>query len=88
MRGLPHPVRLTLIQTAVMSVPELRIVGTMEEYMSWRNIYSSHYFIMYDKYFTMLQNACIRYDKSPKQKPPSTARVVCYFTGLKMTIEK
>ena len=31
---LPHSVRLTLLQTAVRSVPELRIVETMEEYMS------------------------------------------------------
>ena len=30
---LPHSVRLTLLQTAVRSVPELRIVETMEEYM-------------------------------------------------------
>ena len=28
---LPHSVRLTLPQTAVISVPELRIVETMEE---------------------------------------------------------
>ena len=31
---LPHSVRLTLLQTAVRSVPELRIVETMEECMS------------------------------------------------------
>ena len=31
---LPHSVRLTLLQKAVRSVPELRIVETMEEYMS------------------------------------------------------
>ena len=58
------------------SVPELRIVETMEEYMSLTNSYSSHYSITYDKYFTMLQNACIKYDKSLKQKPSSRARAV------------
>ena len=31
---LPHSVRLTVLQTAVRSAPELRIVETMEEYMS------------------------------------------------------
>ena len=31
---LPHSVRLTLLQTAVRSVPKLRIVETMAEYMS------------------------------------------------------
>ena len=35
----------------------------------------------YDKYFTMLQTACMRYDKSLKQKPSSTARAV-YQHGL------
>ena len=60
---LPHSGRLTLLQTAVRSVPELRIVETIEEYMSLTNSYSSHDSIKYDKYFTMLQNACIRYEK-------------------------
>ena len=73
---LPHSVRLTLIQTAVRSVPEVRIVETMEEYLSFTNSYSNHYSITYDKYFTMLQNVCIRYDKSLKQKPSPTARAV------------
>ena len=31
---LPHSVRLTLLQTAVRSVPELSVVETMEEYMT------------------------------------------------------
>ena len=71
---LPHSVRLTLLQTAVRSVPELRIVETMEEYMTLRNSYTSDYFITYDTYFTMLQNACIRYDKSLKQESSLTAQ--------------
>ena len=65
---LPHSVRLTLLWTAVRSVPELRIVETMEEYMSLTHSSSGHFSIMYDKYFMMLQNACIRYDKTLKQK--------------------
>ena len=73
---LPHSVSLTLLQTAVRSVPELRIVEDMEDYMSLTNSYSSNYSITYDKYFTMLQNACIRYDKSLKQKPSPAARAV------------
>ena len=43
--------------------------------MSLTNYYSN-YSITYDKYFTMLQNACIRHDKTLKQKPSSTARAV------------
>ena len=60
---LPHSVRLTLLQTAVRSVPELRNVETMEESMSLTHSSSGHFSIAYDKYFMMLQNVCIRYDK-------------------------
>ena len=48
----------------------------MEEDMSLTHSSSGHYSITYDKYFTTLQNACIRYDKSLKQKPLITARAV------------
>ena len=73
---LPHSVRLTLLQTAVWSVPELRIVETMEEFMSLTHSSSGHFSITYDKYFMMLQNACIRYDKTLKQKPSTASRAV------------
>ena len=52
---LPHSVRLTLLQTAIRSVPEFRIVETMEEYMSLTHSSSGHFSITYDKYFIMLQ---------------------------------
>ena len=61
---LPHSVRLTLLQTAVRSIPELRIVETMEEYMSLTQSSTGQYSLTYDKYFMMLQNTCIRYDKT------------------------
>ena len=73
---LPHSVRLNLLQTAVRSVPEIRIVETMEEYMSLTNCSSGHFSITYGKYFMMLQNASIRYDKTLKQKPSTTSRAV------------
>ena len=37
---VPHSVMLTLLQTAVRSVPEPRIIETMEEYMSSTNSHS------------------------------------------------
>ena len=74
---LHHSVRLTLLQTAIRSIPELRIVKTMEEYMSLVHSSSGHFSITYDKYFMMLQNACIRYDKILKQKCSTTSRAVC-----------
>ena len=48
----------------------------MEEYMSLTHSSSGHFSITYDKYFMMLQNACIRYDKTLKQKPSTTSRAV------------
>ena len=56
--------RFTLLLTTVRSVPELRIVETMEEYMSLTHSSSGDFSITYDKFFMMLQNACIRYDKT------------------------
>ena len=40
------------------------------------NSSSGHFSITYEKYFMMLQNACIRYDKTLKQKPSTTSRAV------------
>ena len=52
------------------------IVETMEEYMSLTHSFSGHFSITYDKYFMMLQNACIRYDITLKQKPSKTSKAV------------
>ena len=73
---LPHSVRLTLLQAEVRSVPKLRIVETMAEYMSLMQSSSGQYSLTYDKYFMMLQNASIRYDKTLKHKPSTTSRAV------------
>ena len=73
---MPHSVRLTLLQTAVRSFPELRVVETMEEYISLTQSSTGHYSLTYDKDFMMLQNACISYDKTLKQKPSPTSRAV------------
>ena len=61
---LLHSVRLTLLQTAARSIPELRIVETIKEYMSLTHSSTGQYSLTYDKYFMMLQNICIRYDKT------------------------
>ena len=45
---LPHSVRLTLLHTAVRSVPELRIIETMEEYMSLTQSSTGKYSLTYD----------------------------------------
>ena len=48
----------------------------MEEYMSLTNSSSGQVSITYDKYFMVLKNACIRYDKNLKQTPSTTSRSV------------
>ena len=48
----------------------------MEENMSLTHSSSGHFSIMYDKYFMMLQNACMRYDRTCKLKPSTTSRAL------------
>ena len=48
----------------------------MEEYMSLTQSSTGQYSLTYDKYFMMLQNACIRYEKTVKHKPSTTSRAV------------
>ena len=59
--SLPYTTRLTLLQTAVHNIPELRMVETMEEFISLSSSTPGPT-MGYDNYFTLLQNACIRYD--------------------------
>ena len=42
--------------------------------MSLTHSSTGQYFLTYDKYFMMLQNACIRYDTTLNQKPSTTSR--------------
>ena len=48
----------------------------MEEYMSLTQSSTGRSSLTYDKYFMMLQKACIRYDESLKQKASPTSRAV------------
>ena len=64
---------LTLLQTAVHNIPELRIVQTMEEFISL-SFSTPEPTIGYDNYLTLLQNACIRYDSNLKSRPSLASR--------------
>ena len=44
--------------------------------MSLTQSSTGEYSLTYDKYFMMLQNACIRYDKTLKEKPSRASRAV------------
>ena len=63
--SLAYTTRLTLVQTAVHNIPGLRMVETMEEFISLSSTTPGPT-MGYDNYLTLLQNACIRYDSNLK----------------------
>ena len=71
--SLLYTTRLTLLQTAVHNIPELRMVETMEEFTSLSSSTPGPT-MGYDNYLTLLQNACIRYDSNLKSKPSPASR--------------
>ena len=71
--SLPYTTRLTLLQTAVHNIPELRMVETMKEFISLSSSTPGPT-MGYDNYLTLLQNACIRYDSNLKSRPSPAPR--------------
>ena len=63
---LPPTVKLTLLQTAVRSINDLRIVETVDEFQSTTYGHGSSTSLSYDTYYDLLINACVRYDKTKK----------------------
>ena len=63
---LPPSVKLTLLQTAVRSIKDLRIVETLDEFQSTTHGHGSSTFLSYQTYYDLLINACVRYDKTKK----------------------
>ena len=60
---LPPTVKLTLLQTAVRSINDLRIVETLDEFQSTTYGHGSSNSLSYDTYYDLLINAC---DKTKK----------------------
>ena len=58
--------KLTLLQTAVRSINDLRIVGTLDEFQSTTYGHGSSTSLSYDTYYDLLITACVRYDKTKK----------------------
>ena len=71
--SLPYTTKLTLLQAAVHNIPELRMVETMEEFISLFSTTPGPT-MGYDNYLTLLQNACIRYDSNQKSRPSPASR--------------
>ena len=61
---LPPTVKLTLLQTAVRSINDLRIVETFDEFQSTTYGHGSSTSLSYDTYYNLLIIACVRYDKT------------------------
>ena len=58
--------KLTLLQTAVRSINDLRIVETLDEFQSTTYGHGSTTSLSYQTYYDLLINACVRYDKTKK----------------------
>ena len=63
---LPPTVKLTLLQTAVRSINDLRILETLDEFQSTSHGHGSSTSLSYETYYDLLINACVRYDKTKK----------------------
>ena len=63
---LPPTVKPSLLQTAVRSINDLRIVETLDEFQSTTYGHGSSTSLSYDTYYDLLINACVRYDKTKK----------------------
>ena len=62
----PVPVKLTLLQNAVRSINDLRIVETLDEFQNTTQGHGPSTPISHQTYYTLLINACVRYDKTKK----------------------
>ena len=63
---LPPTVKLTLLQTAVRSINDLRIVETLDEFQSTTHGDGSSTSLSYPTYYDLLINVCVRYEKTKK----------------------
>ena len=61
---LPPTVKFTLLQTAVRSINDLRIVEALDEFQSTTHGHGSSTSLSNDTYYDLLINACVRYDKT------------------------
>ena len=63
---LPPTMKLTLLQTAVRNINDLRIVETLDEFQSTTHGHGYSTSLSDDTYYDLLTNACVRYDKTKK----------------------
>ena len=61
---IPPTVKLALLQTAVRSINDLRMIETLAEFQSTTHGHGSSTSLPYQTYYELLINACVRYDKA------------------------
>ena len=89
---LPLTVRLTLLQAAVRSINDLRIVETLGEFQSTTHGHGSSTSLSYQTYYDLLINACVRYDKTKKANTGKRRNVynsiidTAYVDSLQMSL--
>ena len=62
----PPQIKLQLLQNAVRPIDDLRIVETLDEFQSITTGYGRSSSLKYQTYYTLLINACVRYDRTKK----------------------
>ena len=62
----PPQIKLQLMQNAVRAMNDLRIVETLDEVQSITTGYGRSSSLKYQTYYDLLQNACVRYDRTKK----------------------
>ena len=77
---LPPTVKLTLLQAAVRSINDLRVVETLDEFQSTTYGHGSTTSLSYETYYDLLINACVRYDKTKEANIGKTRNV--YNTNI------
>ena len=63
---LPPTVKLTLLQTTVRSINDLRIVENLDAFQTTTYGHGSSASLSYQTYYDLLINTCVRYDKTKK----------------------
>ena len=62
----PPQIKLQLLQNAVRSIDDLRIVETLDEFRFITTAYGRSSCLKYQTYYNLLISACVRYDRSKK----------------------
>ena len=72
---MPKSIKMALLQNTVKDIPQLNIVGTLDEYTSTTSGTGSCTHLTYTSYYNLLINACVRYDATNTSTPSKRRNV-------------